>query len=286
MRFVRAYQRVEPLTIGELWAVANTLRLVLVENLRRAAEHLVGDRAARQEADAVADRLLSIEAPAAESATSVLRTLEHQPLKTAYAVQLVQRLRDQDPTVAPVLRWLDERLIAQGTTADAIVHEEHQRQGAMNITVRNVITSMRLMSSVDWAEFFESVSLVDEHLGAKSDFAAMTFATRDRYRHAIEQLARGARLSELEVTRRALVASARHADTPRASDPGYHLIAGGRRAFERELGYRISPREWMGRAIPAAAAASRSLSPSICSVGASVQSESSAKRMSPSSVAR
>ena len=47
-RFVRAYQRVQPLTIGELWAVAITLRVVLVENLRRLAERIVHDRAARQ----------------------------------------------------------------------------------------------------------------------------------------------------------------------------------------------------------------------------------------------
>ena len=51
-RFVRAYQRVQPLTIGELWAVAITLRIVLVENLRRAAERIVSNRDARQEADA------------------------------------------------------------------------------------------------------------------------------------------------------------------------------------------------------------------------------------------
>ena len=37
-RFVAAYQRVQPLTIGELWAVAITLRIMLVENLRRLAE--------------------------------------------------------------------------------------------------------------------------------------------------------------------------------------------------------------------------------------------------------
>ena len=57
-RFVRAYQRVQPLTIGELWAVAITLRIVLVENLRRAAVRIVGSRTARAEADEVADRLL------------------------------------------------------------------------------------------------------------------------------------------------------------------------------------------------------------------------------------
>ena len=60
-RFVAAYQRVQPLTIGELWAVAITLRVVLVENLRRIAEQIVRSRNARQEADALADRLARFE---------------------------------------------------------------------------------------------------------------------------------------------------------------------------------------------------------------------------------
>ena len=79
-------------------------------------------------------------------------------------VQLFQRLRDQDPAVTPALRWLEELLAAQGTTAEEMVRLEHQRQATMNVTVRNVITSMRLISWFDWAEFVESVSLVDEVL--------------------------------------------------------------------------------------------------------------------------
>ena len=65
-RFVRAYQRTQPLTIGELWAVAITLRIVLVENLRRAAKRIVSSRRARQEADDVADRLLGVNGQTAE----------------------------------------------------------------------------------------------------------------------------------------------------------------------------------------------------------------------------
>ena len=84
----------------------------------------------------------------------------------------------------------------------------------MNVTVRNVITSMRLMSAVDWAELFESVSLVDAVLRADSNFAAMDFPTRDRYRHAIEDLARGSAHTELEVARFAIAAAKRAA--PRA----------------------------------------------------------------------
>ena len=73
----------------------------------------------------------------------------------------------------------------------------------MNVTVRNVITSMRLISWFDWAEFVESVSLVDEILRARSAFGDMDFATRDRYRHAVEELARGSGRTEVEVAREA-----------------------------------------------------------------------------------
>jgi cyclic beta-1,2-glucan synthetase len=41
-RFVRAYQRIQPLTIGELWAVPIHLRMALVENLRRLSQQAVG----------------------------------------------------------------------------------------------------------------------------------------------------------------------------------------------------------------------------------------------------
>jgi cyclic beta-1,2-glucan synthetase len=86
----------------------------------------------------------------AEPAAVVLRALEATRFSRAFAVQLIQRFRDQDPAVTPVLRWLDERLAAQGTTAEEIVREELQLQGAANVTVRNVITSMRLISNVEW----------------------------------------------------------------------------------------------------------------------------------------
>jgi cyclic beta-1,2-glucan synthetase len=58
-RFVAAYQKVQPLLIGELWAIPITVRVVLVENLRRLAERIVRDRRGRQEADELADRLVA-----------------------------------------------------------------------------------------------------------------------------------------------------------------------------------------------------------------------------------
>jgi len=258
-RFVRAYQRVQPLTIGELWAVAITLRIVLVENLRRGARRIVTGRAARQEADTLADRVLGVNGHPGGPMRSIFQHYEQAPLPGSFALQLVQRLRDQDPKVTRALMWLEERLAAQGTTADEIVHDEHQKQGATNVTVRNIITTMRLISDVDWAELFENVSLVDDTLRSGSDFADMDFPTRNLYRSAIEELARGSKLTELEIARAALLAASdpngreRDSHRPeghpdgRSRDPGYHLIAGGRRAFEATVGFRAPLRSWLDR---------------------------------------
>ena len=264
VRFVGAYQRVQPLMIGELWAVPITLRIVLVENLRRSAERIANGRAASLQADRLADRLLGIGGRAAEEPPeTVLRRFDSTSLPTAFVVRLLQRLRDQDPRVTPALVWLDERLASEGTTADEIVRDEHQRHGGMNVTVRNVITSMRLISTLDWPEIVESVSLVDAALRAHGPFAQMDFPTRDRYRHAIEDLARGSGRTELDVARRAIAAATGPTAEPpepepgeafpdRELDPGYHLIAGGRRAFEKEIGFRIPVAEWLPRAITGA----------------------------------
>jgi len=237
-RFTRAYQQVQPLTIGELWAVAITMRVVLIENLRRLAAGIVHRRALRADADAFADLLLDEDTALAEVKAARLAELSGSPLPMGFAAQLFQRLRDHDPATTPALPWLHQQLGAQGTSADEIVHAEHQRQGASNVSVRNVITSLKLISAVDWAKFVESVSLVDELLRAESHFGALDFSTRDLYRHAIEDLSRGSGKSELDITRRALELGKQTETAGRGREPGYYLVADGRATLELAVGYR------------------------------------------------
>ncbi len=255
--FVNAYQRVQPLTIGELWAVAITLRIMLVENLRRATRRIMNGRQQREYADALADRLLAAKNAEPASIESFLRPFEKAPLTPTFAAQLAQRLRDQDPALTPATQWLDAKLHAQGTSTELVVHAEHRRQAAMTVTVRNIITSMRTVSAVDWAALFESISPVDAVLRGASNFADMDFATRDHYRRAIEELSRGSKLTEIEVAQHALRAAmtaarrepaSRDSGKSRESDPGYHLISTGRRAFERSIDFVPPARSRLGRA--------------------------------------
>ena len=253
LRYVRAYQEVQPLSIGELWAISITLRIVLIENLARLARQMVDNRAARQQADSLADRLLGAANRPPEPVNLTLGEYDTASLPDAFVVQLLHRLRDQDPRITPALAWIDERLTTQATTADAVVRDVHRRQGAANVTVRNIITSLRLISDVDWQRLFERTSLVDDVLAGGSDFVEMDFPTRNLYRTAIEELARGSKYSQLEIAERAVLA-AKHDDElvagqaeDRSRDPGYHLVAGGRRAFELSIGFHSPIGKWAAR---------------------------------------
>jgi cyclic beta-1,2-glucan synthetase len=238
LRYLKAYQSVQPLTIGELWAISVTLRIVLVENLRRLAQSIVHNRHERGNADRLADRLLGVNGQAPEPVEDVLSDYASGPLQNAFVVQLVHRLRDQDPRITPALDWLDRRLAETGTSPDDVVREVHRKQGASNVSVRNIITSLRLVSDVNWRDLVEASSLVDGILADGSGYRDMDFATRNLYRNAIEQLARGAGLTEIDVAQRVMQA-VRAADSrdERLTDPGYHLLAAGRPGFEMELGY-------------------------------------------------
>ena len=240
-RFVQAYQSVQPLMIGELWAVAITLRIVLIENMRRLAEQIVSAHQQRLAADALVDRVL-----AGGAGLAALVALEGADLSEIMAGQIAKRLRGTDPAGTPLSGWLEDRLRRQGTSIDAAVAGAQARQGASNVTMRNIVYGMRRLSEIDWAEFFESVSLVDGALRGASDFAAMDFATRNRYRTAIEVLARGSGQSEITVAGAALAAAAA-GDSAHSRDPGYALIGAGLAGLERRLGFRPTPQMWLRR---------------------------------------
>src|SRR5438270_472647 len=128
-RFINAYQKVSPLSLGELWAVPISLRLALVENLRRLTGRIASSRNERDEADTLADRMLQAVQRQPQDLISLLPRTRKQ-LGRTFVVQLTQRLRDQDPAVMAVIEWLDQRLRKEGLSVEEMVQEEHDRQAA------------------------------------------------------------------------------------------------------------------------------------------------------------
>ena len=270
-RFIAAYQTIAPLSIGELWAVAITLRLALVENLRRLAVLIVRAREEREQADRLADKLLELASRRPDGLVAMVseRFGKREKIPQSFVVQLSQRLREQDPAVMPVIEWLEKQLASHATSIEQIIHAEHQRQASTQVTVGNIITSMRLLSTLDWRDFFESVSLIEPLLGADpaGAYAKMEFATRDRYRHVIERISKRTRTNELEVARAAVELAEdavkaedkgeREAEEkvetylhrPAEAHVGFYLVDNGLTQLESSFGYRPKLGERLRRSV-------------------------------------
>ncbi|MDP2056111.1 MAG: carbohydrate-binding protein, partial [Acidobacteriota bacterium] len=234
-QFLNSYQRVAPLTLGELWAWPLMLKLALVENLRRLVAEVSAARTARRAADGHVAR---IDAGAAEAEVQI-------PLDAhdAYLVQMLHRAREYDARRSPLRAALEAHLIARGTVAEEIVRIEHQRQATSQASVANAITSLRLCATIDWRQYVEAVSLVDNALRRDPSgmFARMDFLSRDRQRQAVEELAEVSGEAQIRVALKAVESARQAAEKkgPRAAaHVGYHLVGHGREGLEIDLAYR------------------------------------------------
>ena len=206
--FVAAYQTVSALNLGELWAIPIMLRLALIENLRRVAARLGAGRIYRNQADHWASRMTEIAEKDPKSLILVTADMarSNPPMVSSFVAEFARRLQGQSPALALPLTWIEQRLSESGLTIDQLVQSEHQQQAADQVSISNSIGSLRFLGAMDWREFVETLSVVDQALreDAGGVYGRMDFATRDRYRHAVEKIAKSSPLSEDAVARKAI----------------------------------------------------------------------------------
>ncbi|MGB8803375.1 MAG: hypothetical protein WCC93_00510, partial [Chthoniobacterales bacterium] len=249
--FVAAYQTVAPLKLGELWAVPIMLRLGLIENLARITTGLAQGRQDRNLANQWVERLQAMAEKNPSRVVIVVADMARAdpPLSSAFVAEFCQRLSRLNPVLHLARAWLEQRTLEQGSSVEQLIHQESQSQASDQVSVSHSISSLRLLSAIDWKEFVETLSLVEQTLrGEPADvYGEMDFATRDRYRHVVETLARYSALSEIEVARKAVEltqeSTQQKGREDRTAHVGFYLIDKGLPRLERIVRAR---RRWKG----------------------------------------
>ncbi|MDO8862070.1 glucoamylase family protein [Haliea sp. E1-2-M8] len=247
-QFIAAYQTVEPLKLGELWAFPIMLQLALLENLRRVAVRIAQRREERDAAITWADRMHAAAESDPKQLIQLLAEFAHAdvPLTAPFVEEFYDRLQAQGPAMAFVQTWVEQNLLEQGVTATKLSEAAGRTAAANQISIANSIGSLRFIGSMDWKHYVESLSLVEKILREDpSDvYARQDFATRDRYRHVVEDVARGSTCGELAVAREAVVlaqaAAVQQGVHDRSAHVGYHLVDRGLPGLERAVGCRVA----------------------------------------------
>jgi len=251
--FIREFQGVALLNMGELWAIPAMLRIGLVENIRRLALRVMHRLEQLEAADEWAQRLQEASKTSPRALTTALGEFveEHPRLTPMFVARLYQQLRGYQAEYRKLL-WLEQWIAEESLSPEDAVARANQRLALTQVMMANHVTSLRRLGRLDWELFFESQSAVEAVLREDPSgfYAAMTFETRDGYRHVVEDVARGSGAAEDEVARRAIaLAEMRTAGPDRTAHVGYWLIDRGRPTLEAETGYVAGIRERIHRGI-------------------------------------
>jgi cyclic beta-1,2-glucan synthetase len=243
LAFIEAHQSVRILTIGELWAIPQMLRIALIESIQNMAITALADLRERQLADFWAHRLIAANRRDANQLFGILAELaKEEPSPTPYfGAQLVGLLYDEAAALSAVQGWLERILKAP-------LHEFHlseqNRQTREQLSCGNAFTSLRQLALLDWREIFEKLSQVERILrhDPSGIYGGMDFTTRDRCRRVVEELARTGDQSEVQVAERAIELATRawHGSITddRTGNVGYWLVGEGRGELGRLLACR------------------------------------------------
>ena len=247
--FVRAYQRVQPLKLGELWAIPIMLRLTLLENLRRVSHRIAWRRRQHDLALEWARRFISVvqEDPRL-FVTELAEFVRSAPsMSPPFIAELFASIEGLHAAFNLAINWIEQELSQQGQTIEMIQQAESQDEAANQASIGNTITSLRTLNAIDWQTFVESLSVAESMLrrDPAGVYPRMDFRSRDRYRHVVEKLAEKSGSQEEAVAEAAVkLATARceqGVSEQRESHVGYFLMDRGLGELRRSVGYRPTP---------------------------------------------
>jgi cellobiose phosphorylase len=253
--FVREFQRVAPLKIGELWAIPAMLRLGLIENIRRMTRRTLSRLDEVRAADVAAERLRSASETGQKQLAAALHDfVDHTPkLSAIFVSRFLSQIRSYQATFTPLV-WLEQWIAEDLMSAEEAVARTNQRAALTRVTIANSITSLRTIARLDWNSFVESQSAIERVLRGdpSGEYEQMTFAARDRYRHVVERLAKRTERDEAKVAEIAvqLASDVKATTAPqRRRHVGYWLIDDGLAVLEEAVQYTPKWHERVARTV-------------------------------------
>ena len=242
--FIQAFQEIAALSVGELWAIPAMLRLGLIESVRRMALRTVQRLDEVEEADRWAERMYgagNVGGAELHSALGVFHDVKPQPSPT-FVSRFLRQVRDAAGAFPP-LEWLEQWTRSEGLNPEQAVVASTQQLAITQLIMANSITSLRAIAGRDWRELVERQSAMERVLRQDPSgvHQLMTFATRDRYRHIVERIAKRTGHREVRVAEWAVELArngrADRPDDPHAGHVGYYLVDAGLSQLEHRADY-------------------------------------------------
>lgn len=253
--YLKDYQEVKILMIGEVWAIPIMIRLILIQRLAEKASRIIYRKNIHKSVQRVIQNLEQVEYTEPGVTTNMISTwLKKQPREGVHIqlIELYQQLDMAGLLLEDQKRWFNYRFRQLDMSLEEAMRIEAQKQSRIQVSIQNAVISLRLSAELDWSEFVEECSILEQilSLDPAGIYKQMDFKTRDAYRRTVERLSRRSDKSETETAEQVLLLSEKHASQNGQKNSketfehlkkhvGYYLMGEGYPELVEKVGYRM-----------------------------------------------
>lgn len=264
-------------TMGELWAFPLMIRISLIINLAKITNDMIILQKQRSGARALANTV--VDSYNHGKLDSLLLKLEKEyPLSNVseknqvveeymgdseklhdglFSSEFIENffrvLRDNSIEDERIFKFIKERV---DSSKDNSLQKNIVKEGVIETSIGSIISSLRLIDAVEWKNYFNNTSKVEEILreDPAGTYENMDFKTKDHYRHRVEELSRILNIYELNLAKKVLELSQKAINEDRElfkTHVGYYLIDDGvdellEKFYEkRKVDYKMSQSKYL-----------------------------------------
>lgn len=237
--FISAYQRYNFLSIEEIWLLTLMVKAALLEKLWVVCDKMNATRDDWYKAEHILELIDKNNGDNDSCETINSHIEELDDLTPAFVEYLIKKLRKKGSKTLWMISCLDKLLAQKSATTDSFISIDHLNQAVTQVSIGNIINSLRTLSGLDNTVIFEDLSEVERIL--KQDpcgvYSKMDFNSRNMYRNTVIKLANKYKTTEIHVARLSyeLAKEALNNQESPADHVGYYLVGKGQKVLTDNL---------------------------------------------------
>ncbi len=198
IEYLESYQTQKELEMEEIYNIGIFLQICIIEKVRRISEKVFISQMQKYKVDNIVERLIENK-PSKEIKLKVEGTYP-------FIEYMSYKLKKYGKISIPYLQIFEEQVRKMGLSVTDAINREHFDIAVKNLSIKNSITSLKIIERMDVTTIFNKINVVEGILNQDplNIYEEMDHTTKDYYRQKILELSKKTKVSEIFIAEQVL----------------------------------------------------------------------------------
>lgn len=203
--FLISYQKNKLLTIEEIWNFPIFLQIAIIQNVRDICDRILNSQIQKYKVESIIERLVENKDKTKQNFNKQVKDVRQQNKNMSYAYieYLSFKLKSYGKKGIPYLNILEEQINKLGLSIGNVINQVHFSLAINKVSIGNLITSLKEISHIDFAEISKQIGGIEEILleDPAHVYEKMDYNTKSDYQNKIREISKKNNISEIYIAK-------------------------------------------------------------------------------------